>query len=286
MSIFEGRPRGEGRRIAIVAARFNEVITRKLVEGALAGLTSLGVADDAIDVAWVPGAFEIPLVARRLARSGRFDGVICLGAVIRGETAHFDLVANEAARGIADAARDTGVPVIFEVLAVDNLSQAEDRAGGAHGNKGWEAAEAVLSMASLLDELPGGRHRLGGACGDGRHGVIIDKPWGKVATYALNQPASVRMITVEPEQETSVHYHRMRDEMWVVLDPGLTVEIGNRVVEAQAGEEFMVAAEETHRIRNTGAVRGRVLEIAYGYTTEDDTQRLEDAYGRPLEADW
>jgi mannose-6-phosphate isomerase-like protein (cupin superfamily) len=105
--------------------------------------------------------------------------------------------------------------------------------------------------------------------------VIIDKPWGKVATYALNQPASVRMITVEPEQETSVHYHRMRDEMWVVLDPGLTVEIGNRVVEAQAGEEFMVAAEETHRIRNVGSTRGRVLEIAYGYTTEDDTQRLE-----------
>ena len=135
MSIFEGRPRGEGRRVAIVAARFNEVITRKLVDGAIAGLTSLGVAADAIDVAWVPGAFEIPLVARRLARSGRFDGVICLGAVIRGETAHFDLVANEAARGIADAARDTGVPVIFEVLAVDNLSQAEDRTGGPTGTR-------------------------------------------------------------------------------------------------------------------------------------------------------
>jgi mannose-1-phosphate guanylyltransferase/mannose-6-phosphate isomerase len=116
--------------------------------------------------------------------------------------------------------------------------------------------------------------------------VIVDKPWGKVATYVLNQPSSVRMITVEPAQETSVHYHRMRDEMWVVLDPGLTIEIGNRVVVAQAGEEFMVAAEETHRIRNLGDIRGRVLEIAYGYTTEDDTQRLEDAYGRPLEADW
>jgi mannose-6-phosphate isomerase-like protein (cupin superfamily) len=90
--------------------------------------------------------------------------------------------------------------------------------------------------------------------------MIVDKPWGKVATYALNQPSSVRMITVEPAQETSVHYHRMRDEMWVVLDPGLTVEIGNRVVEAQAGEEFMVAAEETHRIRNVGTIRGRVLE--------------------------
>ncbi len=154
MSVFEGRPRGEGRRIAVVAARFNDAITRKLVDGALAGLTAQGVSGQDVDVAWVPGAFEVPLVARRMARSGRFDGVICLGAVIRGETAHFDLVANEAARGIADVARDTGIPVIFEVLAVENLAQAEDRAGGAHGNKGWEAAEAVLSMVSLLEELP------------------------------------------------------------------------------------------------------------------------------------
>ena len=154
MNVFEGHPQGAGRRIAIVAARFHEVITRKLVEGALAGLTALGVSDDDIDIAWVPGAFEIPLVAQRFARSGRFDGVICLGAVIRGETAHFDLVANESARGIAEVARDTGIPVIFEVLAVENLAQAEDRAGGAHGNKGWEAADAVLSMVSVLEELP------------------------------------------------------------------------------------------------------------------------------------
>jgi 6,7-dimethyl-8-ribityllumazine synthase len=151
---FEGRPDGDSRRIAIVAARFNETITRKLVDGALAGLAAHGVSDDDVDVAWVPGAFEIPLVAGRLARSGRFDGVVCLGAVIRGETAHFDLVANEAARGIADAGRDSGIPVIFEVLAVDELAQAEARAGGAHGNKGWEAAESVLSMVSLLEALP------------------------------------------------------------------------------------------------------------------------------------
>ncbi len=116
--------------------------------------------------------------------------------------------------------------------------------------------------------------------------MIVDKPWGKVATYALNQPSSVRVITVEPGEETSVHYHRMRDETWVVLDPGLTVEIGNRVVGAESGQEFMIPAEETHRIRNRGERRGRILEIAYGYTTEDDTQRLEDAYGRPLEPDW
>ena len=116
--------------------------------------------------------------------------------------------------------------------------------------------------------------------------MIFDKPWGKVATYALNQPSSVRVITVEPGQETSVHYHQMRDEMWVVLDDGLTIQIGNRTVRAAAGEEFVVSAEEVHRISNDGDRRGRVLEIAYGYTTEDDTLRLQDDYGRPLEADW
>jgi mannose-6-phosphate isomerase-like protein (cupin superfamily) len=116
--------------------------------------------------------------------------------------------------------------------------------------------------------------------------MIVTKPWGKVITYALNQPSSVRVITVEPGQETSVHYHQMRDEMWVVLDPGLTVQIGNRTIEAATGEEFMVSAETTHRITNRSEQRGRVLEIAYGYTTEDDTMRLEDDYGRPLEPDW
>lgn len=116
--------------------------------------------------------------------------------------------------------------------------------------------------------------------------MIVDKPWGKVATYALNQPSSVRVITVEPGQETSVHYHQMRDEMWVVLDDGLTIQIGNRIVRAAAGEEFVVSAEEVHRISNDCPRRGRVLEIAYGYTTEDDTLRLQDDYGRPLEADW
>jgi 6,7-dimethyl-8-ribityllumazine synthase len=102
----------------------------------------------------VPGAFEIPLVARRLATTGRYDAIICLGAVIRGDTAHFELVANETARGIAEVSRDTGVPVVFEVLATETLSQAEERAGGAHGNKGWDAAAAALEMASLLETLP------------------------------------------------------------------------------------------------------------------------------------
>jgi 6,7-dimethyl-8-ribityllumazine synthase len=146
---------GAGRRFAVVASRFNEAVTSKLVDGAIAGLTAHGVDDDAIDVAWVPGAFEIPLVARRLADTRRYGSVICLGAVVRGDTAHFDLVANEAARGIAAVSLETGVPVIFEVLATENLAQAEARAGGAHGNKGWEAAEAALEMAWLLDALPG-----------------------------------------------------------------------------------------------------------------------------------
>ncbi len=154
MTTFVGRHDGPGRRVAVVAARFNEIVTARLVEGALAALAKHGVAADAVDVAWVPGAFEIPSVASRFARSGAYDAVICLGAVIRGDTAHFDLVANEAAHGIAQVSLDTGVPVIFEVLATEDLAQAEARAGGAHGNKGWEAAEAALEMASLLDQLP------------------------------------------------------------------------------------------------------------------------------------
>ena len=154
MNTFVGEREGSGRRFAVVAARFNEIVTSKLVEGATAGLVKHGVAEDHIDVAWVPGAFELPLVADRLASSGRYDAVICLGAVIRGETAHFDLVANEAARGIATVSLRTGVPLIFEVLATDDLAHAEARAGGAHGNKGWAAAEAALEMAGLLERLP------------------------------------------------------------------------------------------------------------------------------------
>lgn len=116
--------------------------------------------------------------------------------------------------------------------------------------------------------------------------MIVEKPWGRVATYAHNQPSTVRVITVEPGQETSVHFHRMRDETWVVLDPGLVVEIGERAVNAAPGEEFVIPAEQSHRIRCDGPASGRILEVAYGYTTEDDSQRLEDDYGRPLVADW
>jgi 6,7-dimethyl-8-ribityllumazine synthase len=143
-----------GRRLAIVVARFNELVTGKLLEGALECLRAHGVDEDDLLVAWVPGAFELPLVSRRLAASGGFDAVICLGAVVRGETPHFDHVAGQAALGIRSAAEDTGVPVIFGVLTTDTLEQAIDRAGGKHGNKGWDAAMAALETASVLDQLP------------------------------------------------------------------------------------------------------------------------------------
>jgi 6,7-dimethyl-8-ribityllumazine synthase len=154
VTVSRGEPVGEGRRVAVVVARFHEQVTAKLLEGALAGLRSHGVADDAVDVAWVPGAFEIALVAKRLASTGAYDAVICLGAVVRGETAHFDLIAAEAARGAAEVGRETGVPVIFEVLATETLAQAEARAGGANGNRGWDAAEVALEMVDVLHRLP------------------------------------------------------------------------------------------------------------------------------------
>jgi 6,7-dimethyl-8-ribityllumazine synthase len=154
VSVSRGKPSGEGRRIAIVVARFHEQVTARLLEGALAGLGAHGVPDDAVDVAWVPGAFEIPLTAQRMAVTGVYDALICLGAVVRGQTSHFDLVATEAARGAAAVSRATGIPVIFEVLATETLADAEARAGGSHGNRGWDAAEAALEMADLLDALP------------------------------------------------------------------------------------------------------------------------------------
>lgn len=153
MTEYRGSREGPGVRIAIVAARFNGAITERLIDGAMHGLAKHGVPEGNIDLAWVPGAFEIPLVARRFADSGHYDAIICLGAVIRGETAHFELVAGEAASGIARVSADTGVPCIFEVLATEHTAQAESRAGGSHGNKGWDAAEAALEMVSLLADV-------------------------------------------------------------------------------------------------------------------------------------
>jgi 6,7-dimethyl-8-ribityllumazine synthase len=136
------------------ASRFNELVTRKLLEGALAALATHGVAVEDVDVVWVPGAFELPLVARRLAGSRTYDAVICLGCVIRGETVHFEHVAGQAAAGIREAGQTTGVPVTFGVLTTETLEQALDRAGGKHGNKGWDAATAAIEMSSLLEQLP------------------------------------------------------------------------------------------------------------------------------------
>ena len=152
----DGDTRAGGERYAVIAASFNEMVVRPLLDGALACFRSLGVEDDRLEVAWVPGAFELPLAARTAAGSGRFDAVVCLGAVIRGETGHYDLVAGEAARGIQSAALETGVPVLFGVLTTETLDQALDRAGGAHGNKGWDAALAATQMVKALDDLRSG----------------------------------------------------------------------------------------------------------------------------------
>jgi 6,7-dimethyl-8-ribityllumazine synthase len=151
-----GTPGARGRRFAIVASRFNELVVTKLVDGATACLRRHGIADEDLEVVWVPGAFELPLVARKLAAMHGFDAVLCLGAVIRGETPHFDHVAAQAAEGIRVAGEDTGVPVVFGVLTTDTWEQAMDRAGGAHGNKGWDAAMAGMEMASILEQLPKG----------------------------------------------------------------------------------------------------------------------------------
>jgi 6,7-dimethyl-8-ribityllumazine synthase len=154
VTVFEGDLLAHGRRIAVVASRFNEAIVRSLVDGATSCLAKHGVRGDDVDVAWTPGAFELPPVAGRLAASGAYDAVICLGAVVRGDTPHFDYVAAEAARGIAEAGRKAEIPVIFGVLTTDTFEQARDRAGGKHGNKGWDAAMAALEMVSLLERLP------------------------------------------------------------------------------------------------------------------------------------
>ncbi len=151
---FEGTLLGSGLRFGIVVSRFNEFITQRLLEGALDGLRRHGVEEDAVDVAWVPGSLEIPVVARRLAQSGQYDAVICLGAVIRGATAHFDYVAGGAATGIASVALETGVPVIFGVITTDTIEQAIERAGTKAGNKGYDAALSAIEMANLMRTLP------------------------------------------------------------------------------------------------------------------------------------
>lgn len=153
MAEFSGSPNGAGRRCAVVASRFNESVTQRLVDGALEALTRHGVAFADVDVVWVPGAWELTGAVRHIAASERFDAIVAVGAVIKGETPHFDYIAGEAARGLSQAVAEFDVPIGFGVLTCDNLSQAEARAGGEHGNKGWDAALAALEMADLFDRL-------------------------------------------------------------------------------------------------------------------------------------
>ena len=153
MSVFEGKVVSENIKIGIVAARFNEFITSKLLSGAIDGLERHNVAKNDIDVAWVPGAFEIPLIAKKMAESGKYDAVICLGAVIRGATSHYDYVCAEVSKGVATVGLNTGVPTLFGVLTTDNIEQAIERAGTKAGNKGYDCALSAIEMVQLIKEV-------------------------------------------------------------------------------------------------------------------------------------
>jgi 6,7-dimethyl-8-ribityllumazine synthase len=152
-NLIEGTFNTSNKKFAIVASRFNELIVSKLVEGATQTLLKQGLADKDLDIVSVPGAFEIPLAAKKLAETKRFDGIICLGCVIRGQTSHYDYVCNEVAKGISTVMQETSVPVAFGILTTENLEQAFDRSGGKLGNKGAEAALVALEMANLLNKI-------------------------------------------------------------------------------------------------------------------------------------
>ncbi|EGQ0307812.1 6,7-dimethyl-8-ribityllumazine synthase [Staphylococcus pseudintermedius] len=153
MMKFEGQLNGKGLKIGVVVGRFNDLITGRLLDGAQDALRRHQVAEDSIDVAYVPGAFELPIVAKKMAQTGKYDAVVTLGCVIRGATSHYDYVCNEAAKGIAKASDDTGVPVIFGVLTTENIEQAIERAGTKAGNKGAESAVGAIEMANLLRQM-------------------------------------------------------------------------------------------------------------------------------------
>ena len=150
MRTFEGKLVSENIKVGIVAARFNEFITSKLVSGALDGLKRENVREDDIDVAWVPGAFEIPLIASKMAKSRKYDAIICVGAVIRGSTSHYDYVCNEVSKGIAQVSLTNDIPVMFGVLTTDTIEQAIERAGTKAGNKGFECAQGAIEMVNLI----------------------------------------------------------------------------------------------------------------------------------------
>ncbi len=153
MNTIEGKLLAEGQRIGIVTARFNEFITSKLLGGAKDAFVRHGGDESGLDIAWVPGAFEIPLVAKKMAESGKYDAVVCLGAVIRGATPHFDMVANESTKGVASVGLQTGIPVVFGVLTTDSIEQAVERAGTKAGNKGFEAMTTAIEMVNLLKQI-------------------------------------------------------------------------------------------------------------------------------------
>ena len=153
MNTLEGKLVVNNMKVGIVASRFNEFIVSKLVSGAVDGLVRHNVADEDISVAWVPGAFEIPLAASKMASSGKYDAVICVGAVIRGATSHYDYVCNEVSKGIAQASISTGVPVLFGILTTDNIEQAIERAGTKAGNKGYDCALSAIEMVNLLKQF-------------------------------------------------------------------------------------------------------------------------------------
>lgn len=153
MMKFEGQLNGKGLKIGVVVSRFNDLITGRLLDGAQDALRRHQVAEDDVDVAYVPGAFELPIVAKKMAQTGKYDVVVTLGCVIRGATSHYDYVCNEAAKGIAKASDDTGIPVIFGVLTTENIEQAIERAGTKAGNKGAESAVGAIEMANLLRQM-------------------------------------------------------------------------------------------------------------------------------------
>ena len=153
MNILEGKVVAEGMKVGIVVARFNEFITSKLLSGAIDGLVRHDVNEDDVDVAWVPGAFEIPLVASKMAKSRKYDAVICLGAVIRGSTSHYDYVCNEVSKGIAAVSMENDIPVMFGVITTENIEQAIERSGSKAGNKGYECALGAIEMVNLLHAI-------------------------------------------------------------------------------------------------------------------------------------
>ena len=151
--VLEGKVVAEGMKVGIVASRFNSFIVQKLLDGAVDGLVRHGVTEEDITAAWVPGAFELPIVAKQMAESGKYDAVICVGAVIRGSTSHYELVCNEVAKGIAQVGMQTGVPVLFGVITTENIEQAIERAGSKAGNKGYDCALSAIEMVNLKKQL-------------------------------------------------------------------------------------------------------------------------------------